>query len=344
MKATVAGIDGKRARSSSLRVEVSKPKRRLERSETYVASGSAVQATLTAAIGTRPSGSEQKPLSLLDVFETIDMNLVEDHFSQFDNDSEGDNEDVEQRGCEPFLVANHVSQETLREYYEHSSYENSPFTLRFLELSDDGKLWIVDLPGEAHESAAEKFAEDFRDALLAARHFINALGSVTLRFNGRGMEADKTYGPMRNVPNNIPRPLGLQLGGGLPVLPWITFVVEVGVRQEWPSLQAKALLWYRYPGIQYILLVRASPRARHVVYELYDVNPLIPAPAVLPAPAVGPVDFWLRASGAPQLITLDNHRIMGVPQGQLPPGIANNVTVVDLRTVLDRVARALLRV
>jgi hypothetical protein len=319
MKAIVAGIDGK-SRSSSLRVEVSEPKRR----ETYV-----------------PSGSEQKPLSLLDVFETIDMNLVEDHFSQFDKDSEGDNEDVEQSGCEPFLVANHVSQEALREYYEHSSYENSPFTLRFL---DDGKLWIVDLPGEAHESAAEKFAKDFRDALLAARHFINALGSVTLHFNGRGMEADKTYGPMRNVPNSIPRPLGLQQGGGLPVLPWITFVVEVGVRQDWPSLQAKALLWYRYPGIQYILLVRVSPRARHVVYELYDVNPLIPAPAVLPAPAVGPVDFWLRANGAPQLITLDNHRIMGVPQGQLPPGIANNVTVVDLRTVLDRVARALLRV
>jgi hypothetical protein len=299
------------------------------------------EATLTAR---RPPGSEQKPPFLLEILENIDTNLVQDHFSQFDKDSEGDiKEDVEQLGCEPFLVANHVSQEMLHEYYEHCSYENSLFTLRFLELSEDGKLWIVELPVEAaHESTAEKFAEDFRDAQLqAARPFINALGTVTLRFNGRCMQADKTYGPTRNVPNGIPRPLGLQQGGGLPALPWITFVVEVGVRQDLPSMQAKALRWHRYPGIQYILLVRVSPRARHVVYELYDVNPLIPAPAVLPAPAVGPCDFWLGANGAAQLFTLDNHRIMGVPQGQLPPGIASNVTVVDLRIVLDRVAREL---
>jgi hypothetical protein len=36
------------------------------------------------------------------------------------------NENGRLDGCEPFLVASHVSQEEMRDYYEHRSYEGTP--------------------------------------------------------------------------------------------------------------------------------------------------------------------------------------------------------------------------
>jgi hypothetical protein len=75
------------------------------RSETHAATGPPVETTLTA----QSPISEEKPW-LLDIMESINVNEVVGHFSQFDEEigSEGD-EDDELDGCEPFLVASDVS-------------------------------------------------------------------------------------------------------------------------------------------------------------------------------------------------------------------------------------------
>jgi hypothetical protein len=352
MEATVAGNDGKRARSSSLRVEVTRPKRLCARSETHSTSEEpAVETTLAA----QSPISDAKPRLLL-ILESIDMKLLKAHF---DKDSEGDvnedaeeggvvndevedsgdiNEDDEQGGCEPFLATDEfVSQDDLREYCEHSAYENSLFTLRFLELSDDGKLWIVELPNSTvHERVLRQFAGNFRDGHRAARDLIDTLGHATIFVNGVNMEADDTYGPLPNIPNSI-RPQGLQPGDE-----WITFVVEVGRSQRWASLRRRALRWYNYTGMQYVLLISISPEARIMSYELYEVNPMLANPAAqLPPPVVGYSSFRHNLTvRTPVPITLDSRRILGIPALQpLPRGVPANFTV-NLRNVLNIARRA----
>jgi hypothetical protein len=358
MVATAAGNDGKGARSSSLRVEVTRPKRRCARSET---SSTSEEPAVETTLATQSPISDAKPRLLL-ILESIDLKLLKAHF---DKDSEGDvnedaeegvaanedieeggvvneggdiNEDDEQGGCEPFLATDEfVSQDDLREYCEHSAYENSLFSLRFLELSDDGKLWIVELPNSAvHERVLRQFAGNFRDGHRAARDLIDTLGHATIFVNGVSMEADDTYGPLPNIPNSV-RPQGLQPGDE-----WITFVVEVGKSQRWASLRRRALRWYNYAGMQYVLLISISPEARSMSYELYEVNPMLanPAAQLLP-PVVGYSSFRHNLTvRTPVRITLDSRRILGIPTLQpLPRGVPANFTV-NLRKVLNIARRA----
>jgi hypothetical protein len=289
---------------------------------------------------------------LLGVMEEIDMKEVEAHFGQFDKDSKSDvkedvnagdedsegdvnEDDVEQGGCEPFLVASHVSQDDLREYCEHSAYENSPFKLRFLELSDDGKLWIVELPtSPEHERMANQFAKALEGQAIG--NFIDLLGSSTTNVNGQ-KEADKTYGPRRNLPNSVRA-----------AEPSITFVVEVGRTQQWDSLRGRAFEWYHYPGIKYILLISVNAAESCVSYEFYDVslhdlqqdaagNEILPTH---PDTAIQMFRYSARltANGtSPHTITLNSRRLLGIPTNQpLPQGVPPHVAV-HLRDVLDAV-------
>jgi hypothetical protein len=266
MEGTDAGIEGDRA-STGMSERTRRQHSRRETTE----EPAAMETTLAAPSPT----SDAKP-RLLRILENIDMKLVEAHFSKFDKDGEGDvnedveggavnvkegediNEDDEQGGCEPYLVTDEfVSQDDLREYCEHSSYRDSPFSLRFLELSDDGKLWIVELPSEVHESSVENINLElfFRQSVL--RDYCHVLGTTTIHLNSISMEADKTYGPLPNVPNSVPPP-GFQGR-------WVTFVLEVGRSQ-------RGLRWYNYTGMQYVLLIGISPKARIMSYEFYEVN------------------------------------------------------------------------
>jgi hypothetical protein len=356
MEAAVAGNDGKRARSSSLRVEVSEPKRRYARRKTR---STTEEPAVDTTLAVQSLISDAKP-RLLRILETINMKSVEARFAKFDKDSEGDvnddveeggivnddgeeggdiNEDDEQGGCEPFLVTDEfVSQDDLREYCEHSAYESSPFTLRFLELSDDGKLWIVELPtSEVHERAAEKFNLALFLPSPDLNNYCDTLGHTTINVNGENMEADKTYGPFPNIPNSV-RPQALQPGDE-----WITFVLEVGRSQRWASLRRRALRWYNYTGMQYVLLIGISAQAKSMSYELYQVNPMPGNVATqLPPPVAGysTIRHKQRGVQTPLLITLDSRHILGIPAlQQLPQGVPANLTV-DLQAVLNIVRRA----
>jgi hypothetical protein len=131
--------------------------------------------------------------------ENIDKKAVEEHFRTFVENSEGYiNENGRLDGCKSFLVASHVSQEEMREYYEHRSYEGTPSGhLRFLDHSDDGRLWIVELPGKVHELTASRFrrALDRQDV----SDNVSFLGSLTATVRDRGMKADDTFGPRGSI-------------------------------------------------------------------------------------------------------------------------------------------------
>jgi hypothetical protein len=319
MEASIAGVGG-RARSS-LRVEVSEPKRRSTPSGSRSTTGTT--ASQTTLITHPPiSHIEGKP-RLLQIMEKIKMKVVEEHFDQKDS--------------APFLVASHVSQEELREYWEHDAYENSPFTLRFLELSNDGKLWIVELPTSvSHEIVAKMFGNAFLVACFAFMDRINFIGRPTIRFNHQGLEADETYGPRPNIPHSV-RPLGL------PNNMWITFVLEVGKSQSWLSMRRKTIQWYAYPNIEYILLIDINDDATRMEYEFYTVqlNPLVTNHAgdvILPNIPHGDFDYDPNG-GAQEIITFDIRRLLGLPPGPppllpLPNGIPDSVDV-DLRPVLN---------
>jgi hypothetical protein len=275
------------------------------------------------------SDTEGKPW-LLETMKNIDRKAVEEHFSKVVKDSEGG------LCCEPYLVTERfVSQEALREYCEHSAYENSPFTLQFLELSDDGKLWIVELPtSKVHEGIAGEFEWVFGCACPALRGSLGVWGHATVVVNGENKEPDKSYGPLWNVPNSV-RPQALQ--GAT----WLTFVLEVGKSQSWPSLRERARMWYDYPGIQYILLIKVDDQATSLSYEFYDrmVNGLV----ANNLPAVNHTSFFYNLNGAQQTILLDSRRLLGIPPGLAgtpPPPLPNGVpaiVTVDLRLVLHKV-------
>jgi hypothetical protein len=107
----VDGIRGGRTRSSSHRVELSNQKRQRTRSETRGA-----PAAETAAAGKAAAERASTPLvrkfrkkpRVLKILEKHNMKLLEEQ-----NGGLG--------GCDPYHVANNVSQEELREFYEHSS-------------------------------------------------------------------------------------------------------------------------------------------------------------------------------------------------------------------------------
>jgi hypothetical protein len=315
----------------SLRVEVTEPKRRSTPNGTRSTSTTPAETTLTTPA---PISDTEGKSWLLETMKNIDMKAVEEHFSKVVEDSEGG------LCCEPYLVTERVvSQQALREYCEHSAYENSPFTLRFLELSDDGKLWIVELPTDVHEGIAGKFDRVFGYACPALDDFLGSWGHATIVVNGEKKEPDKSYGPGRNVPNSV-RPHALQGAG------WLTFVVEVGSSQSWPSLRGRARMWYDYPGIQYILLIKVDDQATSLLYEFYDasVNPLV----LNDLPAVTLMSFYYDPTGgAQENITLDSRRLLGIPPGLAgtpPPPLPNGVpaiVTIDLRLVLHKVNHTL---
>jgi hypothetical protein len=191
----------------------------------------------------------------------------------------------------------------------------------------------------------EKFGDLLMISCPAFFQCMNSLGHSTTNVNGQKKEADKTYGPMPNVPNSI-RDQRLQASERS-----ITIVVEVGRTQQWQSLRARAFEWYHYHGIEYILLISINADASRMSYEFYDVslNPLLTNEAgeeFLPNIKMQRCQYSARCSEngtSPQNITFDCRRLLGIPTNQprppLPNGVPNDVTL-NLRLVLDNVWHA----
>jgi hypothetical protein len=100
--------------------------------------------------------------------------------------------------------------------------------------------------------------------------------------------------------------------------------------------------WHGYVGIHYLLILKVSAAGDDIKYCLYDVarNPM--DADVLPA-AIQEGHFQHDPNGAPEDIELDNHHILSIPADQaFPPGV-NDLSVVNLRNIMDMAVRRIRR-
>ncbi|GMF49253.1 unnamed protein product [Phytophthora fragariaefolia] len=229
---------------------------------------------------------------------------------------------------DPYVVCEGVSVTAFNKYVGDG--EGLRIPLRFLALYD-GRIVIVDLPTTAHESTVAKFTNKFLRA-TGNEDEIGERGSMTARRAANPKkEADATFGPMGFTPNQTPAPAPRT------VADWVTLAVDVGRSQTWASLVEAAQWWCNYSGIQYILLLKISPKGIQMRYALYDIAVL----GTLPAPTASG-EFRQRTTAQPAVnVTFDMHRILSIPANQALPTGVNANAVVDLRAVMNLVIRSL---
>ncbi|KAL7678780.1 hypothetical protein Plhal304r1_c092g0172221 [Plasmopara halstedii] len=165
-----------------------------------------------------------------------------------------DNDDDE---IDPYVVCEGVSIAAFNKYVGDG--EGLRIALRFIALHD-GRIVIVDLPTEVHESTAAEFTSKF----------LRAAGNEDEIAKGGRCD----FWPKRSTLNRTPLP-PLRT-----VTNWVTLAVEVGRSQTWASLVEAAEWWCNYSGIQYVLLLKISSQGVQMRYALYDIAIL----GMLPAP------------------------------------------------------------
>ncbi|KAG9399885.1 hypothetical protein AC1031_011306 [Aphanomyces cochlioides] len=185
---------------------------------------------------------------------------------------------------------------------------------------NDGKIYIVELPGGMHEC----FSRDLDLAVMAATHTSN----VHLHSRGSGyvdirehIEPDSSFGPAPGI--------GAAPPNGFSWFEYHTLKVEVGVSRTWPQLDAKAVDWSRFPGVEYILLIYLSPALQVCQYKLHSVvNGALVPPAMARIPIVNPTN-----------IVLDSRRLLGLPAHVPIPAnfTAPNLTI-DLFPLVQRMS------
>ncbi len=236
-----------------------------------------------------------------------------------------------------FVVCDGVSVDVFNRYFADD--EDFLIALRFVELSDDGRILIIDFPTPAHESTVDEFKSKFLRA-FGDEDEVGKRGSTTVRRGGDpNKEADASFGPLRDTSERSSPPR-LNNGRYRAIKEWITLAVEVARSQSWASLRRAALWWHQYTGIEYVLLIQVSEDARTMSYRLYDVgnNPL--QGNDLPD-QVDTGTFQHQRNGAPVNLTFDNRRILAIPGTNELPDDVNDETVVNLRAVMRQVIRTL---
>ncbi|POM65745.1 Hypothetical protein PHPALM_18497 [Phytophthora palmivora] len=193
--------------------------------------------------------------------------------------------DQEDDELDPYVVCDGVSVDAFNEYIGDG--EGLRIGLRFMWLSDDGRIMIVDLPTLVHECTADSFKKLFNHAVGNASEWGNALPNK---------EADATFGPKESTP---PAP---RTG----IADLVTLAVEIGRSQTWASLEQAVRWWLGYPGIEYVLLLKISARAQQMRYALYDSS----TDAIIPTASD---TFRRRANGAAVNVTFDMRRILAMP-------------------------------
>jgi hypothetical protein len=248
-------------------------------------------------------------------FHSLDLGVVAKHFEYKTSE-----EDV-MVDIEPYILCKDVSAEELNAYVE--STDKLAISLRFLELRGSD-LIIIDWPTRTHESVIRKFESKFLLA-FGDDNSIAQGGSFTASRGGNpSKEADATFGPLRNTPHRQNPPAGIGIGE------WVTLAVEVAVSQNWKSLENAALWWASYPGVQYIVCIKVSPKARRWRYRLYSINQV----GVLPAPQVDQ-QFCGAIDINSYTLTFDARRILAIPEAQPLPAGVNAQIIVDLFHVVN---------
>jgi hypothetical protein len=242
------------------------------------------------------------------VFKSLDFEEIESHFKTNEDD------------VEPYLVCA-TSLDTFEAFVGDGSRKMHP-ELRFLEFKDS-KVYIIEWPALLHEAVIDTFKARFLQA-SGNMNEIGKKGSFTAHRNGdHSKEADATFGPFEDTPNRNNPPAGISVGS------WVTLVAEIAVSQSWASLKRAALWWANYPGVEYIICIKISPRTHTWRYCMYSIE----NQGVLPDPRFDK-NFRGDIIAGQHTITLSARRILGIPNHlPLPAGVTPNIDV-DFRDIL----------
>ncbi|KAH9087673.1 hypothetical protein LEN26_019897 [Aphanomyces euteiches] len=228
---------------------------------------------------------------------------------------------------DPYVVCEAVSVDAFNEYVDEED-ESIRIRFQFLDLSDDGRLLIVDYPSRVHESITRVFEFKFLSAMGNGDE-IAQKGSMTARRDAtQDKAADATFAPMNITPNRTPPPPHRTVSD------WVTLAVEVGRSQPWESLTRAARWWAGYIGIQYVLLLKVNANATELEYRLYNI--VVPGPL----PDAPTANGTVRRNEVPNpgdIVSFDMRRVLSIPADQALPEDVNDVANVNLRAVLNNV-------
>ncbi|KAF0700910.1 Aste57867_8558 [Aphanomyces stellatus] len=184
---------------------------------------------------------------------------------------------------------------------------------------NDGNIYIVELPGKIHNKISRSLDIAVISATGTGEEHLLSCGSSFVD-NLAHVEPDSSFGPAPGFGATLPH--------GLTWMEYHTLKVEVGVAKGWPQLDAKAVQWSQFPGVEYILLIRLSPNLQVRQYKLHSVvGGAIEPPAMVATPIINPTN-----------VVLDSRRLLGLPAHVLIPAhfTAPNLTI-DLFPLVQRI-------
>ncbi|KAF0687258.1 Aste57867_20977 [Aphanomyces stellatus] len=180
-----------------------------------------------------------------------------------------------------------------------------------------GKIYIVELPGGIHDNFSGFLDFAVLSATRTGDEHLQSRRSTYVD-NLAHIEPDSSFGPAPGFGATLPH--------GLTWMEYHTLKVEVGVAKGWPQLDAKAVQWSQFPGVEYILLIRLSPALRVFQYKLHSVvgGAIVPMVAT---PIMNPTN-----------VVLDSRRLLGLPALVPIPAhfTAPNLTI-DLFPLVQRI-------
>jgi hypothetical protein len=229
---------------------------------------------------------------------------------------------------DPFIVCENVSVEDFNAFVRNMT--KLPISLRFLEL-DENKLLVNDWSTSIHEIVIRNFDHVFNQAIGNGDE-IGRIGSFTASRNGNvpDKEGDSCFGPLQDTPYRRDIPARITIDT------WATLAVEIAISQSWASLEKAALWWAAYPGVEYIICIKVSPKARSWRYRLYSINQM----GELPAPQLD-IHFIGEIEANTHLLTLDARRILAIPPTQPLPAGVNAQIVVDFFRICRNTRRTI---
>ncbi|OQR83081.1 hypothetical protein THRCLA_10991, partial [Thraustotheca clavata] len=160
-------------------------------------------------VATKTATALTLPRTARDILDRINSLNLDDVASYFDKDDDD---------IDPYVVCEGVSVDAFNAYVGDG--EGLRVALRFLELSADGSILIVELPSRVHESTVLKFGSEFLDASGNRREVAKGGATTASRAALPNKEADATFGPKRSTPNRNPAPAPRTIAD------WVTLAVE----------------------------------------------------------------------------------------------------------------------
>ncbi|KAF4149964.1 hypothetical protein GN958_ATG00903 [Phytophthora infestans] len=193
----------------------------------------------------------------------------------------------------------------------------------------DGRIWIVEFPGSIHGSAAGAFSASMALAGTGIDHLSHHSDSTTDdpppgMENELLIQPDCSFGPYSTVGGVLPP--GLRRWRQ-----YSTVKVDFGVCEGWGGLDRKSALWRRYPGVEYVVSIKLSPKLRTRECRFEErVNGQFPGNDDPNRAPILPI-------GQNTVLQFDAHRLLGLPENDDIPVGFNDPVLINVSPLIERI-------